>query len=287
MNFFVNFFNTLYVTKMKTLSLRRRPVNLLNQQLEKTFSPCFQTTHRATGMIDACDFLTEHRNGGPSLVSLSKTTTSPEDMILKKALKQKKEILEWLSDENPSNVDLLTRLSQCSTPYARLFKRVAEEMEVMIKAMRSGKLDDLDRESSLTSAKLEVEIQQQRERVSKIKADTEEIQSKLKRGKQILNRLNGDIDRLQTWATYNLNTEEGRKTRREEFVDNGEWEEPAEQTETVKLDTVEYQGLWTEQQQLTNSLQVLANDLRQKQLQQLEEMRAYVKRKNPRFMTRL
>ena len=238
-------------------------------------------------MPDTRDFLTEHRNGSTTLVSLTRTTETPQTMIIQKAMKQKKELLEWLSEENPRPTDLLRRLAKCSTPYARLFKSMAEELDLMIRTMRSEQLDDLDRESSLKSAKLEVEIQQQRERLVKIRGENAEIHERLEGDKEVLNKLNVDIDGLQALATYSLDAQDGRKVRRDEMTEGGEWQAPEAKKENVKLDNAEYQKLWTEQQELTTSLQVLGIELRQKQQQQLEEMKAYVMRKNPRFMTRV
>lgn len=215
------------------------------------------------------------------LITLHKNTTSVKARVAQKAHRQKKEILEWLSGENPTAIELLKRVSECATPYTKLLIMTCEELQHVLGPVRSEKLDDLERDSSLNCAKLEVDIQQQREKIVKIKSEATELAKELRNEKKTLETLNFEIERLQKLHSFQESDEQESQEQPEKKSELREWDESCEE---IKLDEEKYRELWMEQQQILDVLQLLEDSLKEKQEEQMKEMRKYVERKRKRFL---
>ena len=127
---------------------------------------------------------------------------------------------------------------------------------------------------------MEVETQQQQEKLVKLQTENNDLQQKIDAQRAILNGLNGDIDRMHMLLTDS--EDRRRQQRMEEMRD---WDDPSPKNEEVDLDKEEYDKLWVEQNELMSKLQGLEAELRKKQVQQVVEIREVVKRKNPQYMT--
>ena len=231
--------------------------------------------------MDTMGFMTEYRGGvNAPRITIHNTTNLPQMRIRQKAKMQKRDILEWLSEENPPPSILLERLAECTTPYAKLFRLMAQELGCVTSHVSSEQIDHLARESQLGCAKMEVETQQQQEKLVKLQTENNDLQQKIDAQRAILNGLNGDIDRMHMLLTDS--EDRRRQQRMEEMRD---WDDPSPKNEEVDLDKEEYDKLWVEQNELMSKLQGLEAELRKKQVQQVVEIREVVKRKNPQYMT--
>ena len=258
-----------------------RPTSVISQRSNLSVSPSFQSTHRALPILNTLGFVTEYRGGANApLITVHNTTNLPKARIRQKANQQRKELFEWLSEENPPPATLLAKLSECTTPYAKLFKITSEELNDVIERVRSEQIDELSRESQLACAKLEVETHQQQEKLARIEAANQEIQEQLKSKREILDALNKDIDRMHLLMSYSENN--AKTSRSARVIDR---DQPEADNETIDLDNEKYDQLWCEQNELNNQLQALAETLKEKQAQQVVEIHEYVKRKNPRVLT--
>lgn len=243
-------------------------------------SPTYQPSFRATPITNTREFVTEFRGGSNTpLVTIRRTPYQSKNIQNPKAIKMKKEILEWLADENPPPIEVLKRVAECPTPYAKLISMASEELSYSLGPLRSEGLEELERNSSLNSAKVEVEIQQQQEKIIRSKNERNEIREKLKIVNKELSTLNSDIERLQRLSTlHDVDNKENNLKRRIDstFITESSSEEP-------KFDDEVYKNLWLEQQQLLDVIQMLQNNLVSKQKEQVIEMRKYTRRKYPRF----
>ena len=262
--------------------MKSRPTSVLSKRSNLSVAPSFQATHRAAPILDTLGLMTEYRGGvNAPRITIHNTTNLPQMRIRQKAKMQKKDILEWLSEENPPPSILLERLAECTTPYAKLFRLMAQELGCVTSHISSEQIDQLARESQLGCAKMEVETQQQQEKLVKLQTENSDLQQKIDAQRAILNGLNGDIDRMHMLLSDS--EDRRRQQRMEEMRD---WDEPTVKSEDVAdLDKEEYDKLWVEQNELMSQLQGLETELRKKQVQQVVEIRELVKRKNPQYMT--
>jgi hypothetical protein len=195
---------------------------------------------------------------------------------------ERSEILKWLTEVNPRPLDLLRRLSQTSTPYVRLLTLVCDEMEHCLGPVRSEKLDELERDSSLTCARLEVEAQRQHERVVRLRVEKQGLQDELRRRQRDLEQLGSTIDALQELAhTHGIDKEKQEPRRTDNW---GAYKDLSKQS--AALDDTMYRELWKQQQELLDEITVLERELAARQAAQLVEMKAYVLRRFPHLATR-
>ncbi|OHT05484.1 hypothetical protein TRFO_26751 [Tritrichomonas foetus] len=258
---------------------KTRPMSSFMSCRDAALSPSFQSSFRATPVSFTRDYITEYRGGSNSpLITLHKTPTSMKAAQRSKAAKVKREIYQWLSEENPPAIDVLKRVAECPTMYSKLILMACEEMSYSLGPVRSEGIDELERNSTLNNAKLEVEIQQQQEKLLRVKREAKDISEKLQKSKQTLNTLNCDIDRLQKLSTlHGVDDEKKGKNIQEnrEFVELV----PTE----IKLNDEVYRELWNDQQTLTEVIQLLQDKLSAKQKEQVVEMRKYIRRKFARY----
>ena len=88
---------------------------------------------------------------------------------------EKDNILQWLEDENATAAEVLERLSQTSSEYAKLYKKAADEVSVRIYKGKEPKLVDLENKTSFKSANIEVELQQERTKQSALKEENRKL----------------------------------------------------------------------------------------------------------------
>jgi hypothetical protein len=221
------------------------------------------------------------RWGPTRIIAVPKTVSTSRRDLAHKSKMEKEALLDWLSWENPLPVDLLRRLSECSTPYARLLLRACEEMVHSLGPVRSDMLDDVEHNASLTCAKLEVEIEQQHERVVRMNNEARQLEDELSTLQKQLDQLNEDIDRIQKLSIIHKVNEIKEKPKPTE--DWSKFEDAVEPT--IQLDDKMYQELWVEQQALTETTIRMQEQLAQKQETQIEEMKRYIRRRYPQFST--
>jgi len=211
--------------------------------------------------------------------SPSRLVTVPKTLCQKpksQSSGEKQEIFTWLSEGNPKPVDLLHRVSLTSTPYAKLIKLTCDELAHSLGHVRSERLDELDRESSLSCARVEVEIQRQRERIVRLRHDKQEIQEELNKYEADLRELGFAIDRLHQLAQVHGLAGDKQDRKSEElpaYVDLSR--------KQAAFDQDMYRALWQEQQELLDQLQALESHLAATQKQQVVEMKAWTLRRYP------
>lgn len=229
------------------------------------------------------DLLTEFRPGSNSpLIKIKNTYSTAKKNFQTKAMKMKKEILQWLADENPPPAAILKKVSECPTEYSKLISMVSEELEYSVSHTMHEKLDELDRDSSLNAVKLDVEIQQFQERLIRLTRDKNEIKGQLKIATDTLNKLNREIDMIQTLAASHGVTESNVGMKKSQMNFNDELYMKM-QSQEQKLDEEAYRSLWLEQQNIEETLENLHSQLKEAQESQLNEMRKYIRRKYYRF----
>lgn len=245
-------------------------------------SPSYQSSFRATPLTNTREFVTEYRGGSNTpLITIHRTPYSSKTIQNPKAIKMKKEILKWLADENPPAIEVLKRVAECPTQYAKLISMASEELSYSLGPLRSEGLEELERNSSLNSAKVEVEIQQQQEKLIRAKNERNYIKEKLKIANKELNLLNSDIERIQRLSTvHDVENKKDESKRRK-----GEADITEQSTEEPKFNDEAYKSLWLEQQQLLDVIQMLQNNLIAKQKEQVIEMKKYTRRKYPKYST--
>jgi hypothetical protein len=249
-----------------------RPASSVHPQPPVSPSPTFFSTLRASpDPISA-------RAASRRLISIPATQTHPRRS---RAHEEKKAILDWLSVENPPPGEVLRRLSNSSTPFASLLSLACDELEHALGPVRSEKLDELERDSSLAAARLEVEIQREHDRTVKLRHEAAALRDDLQYRKRDLDRINMDIDRL-----HRLHEQYGIQTVKEKPKAEEDWSQYRELGQpVVKLDDELYRTLWTDQQQIHTEIQALETECQAKQQAQLGEMRKYILRRYPQLAT--
>lgn len=256
------------------------PLNKKSRPNSSILSPSYQSSFRATPISNTREYITEFRGGSNTpLITLRQTSYSSRKIQNSISAKKKKEILEWLADENPPAIEVLKKVTESPTPYSKLISMAIEELSYSLGPLRSEGLEELERNSSLDSAKVEVEIQQQQEKLIRVKNEGNIIREKLKIANKELSSLNTEIDQLQKLsAIHDVENKKGNSKKRKDevFVTETPSEEP-------KFDDDVYKKLWMEQQQLHDVIQMLQDNLVTKQNEQVTEMRKYTRRKYPKF----
>ena len=263
---------------MSKLGMKKTLTHNYTPNLPREFMPSF----KAKGLLTTGEnfHITQRCGSASNIISLSNTSTNAKLAMKIQAQKQKKEILDWLSTENPSPGEVLQRLSKCSTPYAKLFNEACEELSYMHATTRSQKIDDLERESALTSAKTEVEIQQQSEKLIKAKNERANLNEKIKKLSAKLDKINKDVKLLQDLSVYEgIDNEPEQKEKPVELV------ETELEKKVPPLDENEYKVLWQTRQELLDQIEELKETLKKVQAKQVEEIRNYALRKVNRTPT--
>lgn len=185
--------------------------------------------------------------GRSAFVTIRHMQTSHKKEQNMKAHQQRKEIFDDLALSNISAMDLLRRLSECTTPFSRLLKRVIEELEFTSGVSRSQKVDDLERDAAVESAKKEVEVQQVAQRLSRIKQDGVETRKILARHQRRLENMNKDIKRLEHLSGLSVCDEEEQKQK--VFTQDGVRTEAV-----IPLDDDKYKALWLDHTELLDQI---------------------------------
>jgi hypothetical protein len=196
---------------------------------------------------------------------------------------ERNEIFRWLSLENPHYSQLLRRLCETASPYARLIAIVLEEFENQILQPRDEKMLQLERDAELRISLVEAEIRRQNDRVTNLKKSNFQAKCEFGSGSTVLNGLNSDIKRLEKLLEehgIDINEQEMRQTQ-----DSG-----TDTKETVLdapiLDEDGYRELWTEQQELLDLLEILREKREHLKEVYREEVAKCVRRKWPRLFTK-
>ena len=257
---------------MSKLGMKKTLTHNYTPALPREFLPTF----KAKGLVSSGENfqITQRCGSANNIITLNNTSTNAKLAIKIQAHKQKKEILDWLSNENPSPGEMLQRLSTCSTPYAKLFREASEELSYAHPTTRSQKIDDLERESALTSAKTEVEIQQQSERLIKAKNEQSNLKDKIKKLSTKLDKINKDVGLLQNLIVY-----EGVDKEPEEKKKPVQLVEAELEKKVPPLDENEYKVLWQTRQDLLKEIDQLKENLKEVQAKQMTEIRNYALRK--------
>lgn len=243
-----------------------------------SLSPQFQRTYSSltTGnpLITECACV----HGSNSIVSIPSMVTNHRDAIKKRANRQKQEILNWLSQENPRPLELLQKLSTCSTEYAKLLKMTAEELEHEVRLKIVDHSAELEKDAAIRTVKVEVQCQQLQDKLGRLKDSSEKLQEKLQQQKKILEQKNKEIDGLRSLAEQHGVDEDWNRQRRtfrpcnsaEPEKEQKEEEPPEPEMKRCCYDQVQYHQLWDEGVALEKTLDQLTRELRQKQAFQME-----------------
>jgi hypothetical protein len=233
-----------------------------------TVSPSFFSTCRASP-----DPLTSRAASG-RLITVPPT---PSHRPRPQALAERRDIFSWLADENPPAVEVLRRVSTTSSPFASLIALACDELENSLGPVRSDGLEDLERESSLRCATIEVEFQRRQESIVKLRHEAAALQDELKRRNRELEGINFDIERLHR-LHGNYGIEHVKEVPKVE-EDWSQYQELGQQV--IPLDDEMYRQLWQEGQQIDTDIGSLETVWQQKQQDQLKEMKEYIKRRFP------
>lgn len=234
----------------------------------------FQSTFKPQSMLSTIKPNERKLGSTSAIVSVANIQVNPKVVAQHTVQRQRREILEWLSTENPTPVELLSRLAKCTTQYSKLITETVEELGFTHAPTRSQKIDDLERESALNSAKMEVEIQQQQEKLQKAKNDKAVLLEKIKKANTKLDKINKDVGLLQSLFIYQ-GLETTQDTNKQQVILS---DETLEKPKPI-LDENLYRELWSSRQELLEQIEELQKKLTKTQLKQVEEMQALCKRK--------
>ena len=263
-----------------------RPLTSYNNRIrETTLSPSYQPNYRATPLTCKRNaWFTQEMRGGTSatLITLNTNTKTLTKTQKSKMSQKKKEMLKWLSEENPPALDILKKVADCPTPYSKLILKACEELSYSLGPVRSEGVDELERNSAIQSAKVDVEIQQQQEKLLKTIHENKSLESQISDEKENLESLNTQIDNLQRLSTLIGGEREVKEIPKPKTTDT-EAHEIELFNDGPELDNSEYRQLWNEQMTLEGLIQILQTGLKAKQLEQVKEMKKYIYRKYPSF----
>ena len=249
----------------------RSPLKSLPKEFQASYQPpqispqpkAFSETYGTTG----------------NLVTLSKGKSSIKQIFKTRALSQKKDIFKELEDGNMDPIPLLEKLSHCSTEYAKLIGLAAEELGYYHTPVRSKDLEDLERESAVNSAKNEVEIQQQKEKLIKLKADNSDLKEKVRKKQRYLEQVNSDIERLQRLYEVHVPTDETEKKDSKSEQEAEDFQKALSANQAPKLNDELYRKLWVEHTELLEQIESYKTKLKETQENQLVAMKEYVQKK--------
>jgi hypothetical protein len=211
--------------------------------------------------------------GTRSIVTLPRVISDHREAFRRRALRQRRELLELLARENPPARDLLVLLSTYNTIYARLLRAAADELEFVSPPGRSPQLDKLEADAAIECATRDVECQQAAERLSAVRranATTRESLERAQRRLAALNRDCADLHRVIEHGGFAATEQD----RRAGTVNGDDVVGPAR----PPVDQQAYGALWAEQQGLLEAVRALEGRLHEVQMQQMEVMRAKARR---------
>lgn len=245
--------------------------------------PQFHHTHCSSAMktnafITDCGCI----SGSGSILCLP-TVMGHKEAYKKRALRQKQEIMSWLSVESPSGSELLRKLSKCNTSYSKLLMMAAEELEMDKGVIRSHKSEKVEAESALTCANLEVDCERQQTETDRIRAENDRLAKRLNKHREVLNTLNREIDSLRHLLEIHGFDERKPSTRptATECSRRPIEQEPevAPKVRYIEPNSEEVQKLWNEGSELAELLQALEAKLKEKQAEQLTVLADLTKRR--------
>lgn len=203
---------------------------------------------------------------------------TPQKNVTQQALKEKRDLLDQLAEENMEPLDLLKKVAQCHTQYGNLIEQAIEEFNYSHYHARSPQLEELERESTLKSAKVEVEIQQLQEKLIRTKSERESMKNRVKKTNSKLAKINGEIIQLQHLADSCSSNQEisdqesdskENELRMESIISNKE----------PQLNEEVYHKLWEENTELQTRISDLKLKLHEVQALQIVAMKEYVQKK--------
>lgn len=209
-----------------------------------------------------------------AIVALPRMIVDQDKFNRIKAMKQKKELLEILETDNLSAADILLKISTYTTPYSKLLKLAYEELQYAPTTSHSTQIDELERNSAVTSAKKEIEVQQLTDKSIKLKNEFSELKKNLKKSQNQLQTLNDDIVALNKLAeihSIEINNEVLKSARSEISESDDEVNENIDETENefikndknqkIPLDDDLYKKLWNENTNLLDEIDQLQKKL--------------------------
>ena len=241
----------------------------------------FLSDYKPASSLPNLDFLDPTAG---TIVTLKRQNASPQNAYRDQALKQRREIFEWLDCENPKPMELLTRIGKCATPYAKLIQMACEELEFSHSPTRSQKIDELERESVVGSAKKEVLIAQQQSKFDRAKAVNTELLSAVEKVDRRLSKVNSKTEQLQHLVTlHGVDVPPTPKTAQDEIDKEVEAIESSRTGRVGQpLNDEILKQLWKEQTELEDQIQILEKKLTECQNKQLIALKEYVARKQKR-----
>lgn len=241
---------------------------ILSKPMPKEFGHSYRPK---SGLVD---FMSTAGRTQSSIVSISTLQSTHKRDQLIKAQQQKKELLAELEASNLGPIQILSKLANCSTPYASLISLAAEEFEFTTGPARSQQVDDLERESTVDSAKKEVEIQQLTQKLSRKRSDATEKKRMLAKHQKALEQLNKDIDRLNQLVAFNGIHDKEEEQKPEPVVRKTD---DLQDMGPIPLDDDKYKGLWREHTKLLDELEVLKAKLVETQERQMDAFKERAK----------
>lgn len=237
----------------------------------------FFSTYRSRE-VNPPKIMNTRKIGTATDIFFNNTQMSIKDISHAHAVQQMKEILKKLEFSNPTPLELLRTLSNCSTPYSSLLKLASEELEYATKPARSQKLDELERESAVNSAKKEVEIQQAHDRLTRTKNEGNDLEVMMNRFQKRLDGVNTDINRLNDLLTLHgvsIEKDPNAGKPKEVLIEN----ELMQETPPPVLDEELYKQLWAEHIELLNEIDDLQVKLKEIQEQQTVAFREVARKR--------
>jgi hypothetical protein len=168
------------------------------------------------------------------------------------AHRQRQEVYRALSERNLDSLGLLTRLSECATPFAKLFAQAADELSFTSKPRRSQRVEDLERDAAVESAKKEVEIQQLAQRLERARGEGAALGGVLAKHTKTLDELNQDVDRMSYLMRANGIVADEVPPPPDVELDDG-----LEIPHVIPLDEAQYRVLWAANMKLQEDVENL------------------------------
>lgn len=253
------------------ISLSRNSLPTLNKVFRPNLPREYQSTYKPWKVSKDEDSFSYFRSSLGSICRVPNTNINPSDSAKVRAHKQMKDIIGWISLENPSPIDILNRLSESLSPYNKLFAMAVEELSYVTKRKRSAELEKLERDTTFDTARREAEIQLIQEKIMKNKMVNHELNEKVKKCSNKLQRINSDLESIQRLREkYNVVLEEEQSKK--EVVQVKRDEPKKEQT---LFDEREYKKLCVERQSLFNEIDQLKeklNTIHELQMDELKEI---------------
>jgi hypothetical protein len=184
------------------------------------------------------------------------------------AQQQKREVYRALSEQNLDAIGVLALLSKSASPFARLFSLAVDELSCTAPPLRCHQVEDLERDSAVQAAKLEVEIQQLAQRLERTRADRARFRDVLDGHEKRLRQMNMDVERISYLMAANGIAADQKPPPVEVELDDGIVLPPM-----IPLDEAKYRGLWAENMKLQEEVEELRNQLSDVQARQMGAMK--------------